>query len=858
MTVLALSVAVAMTSVPVYANELETENVLEVEAEVETEVETEVESEVETAVETEIETEVETEPEIEPESGILDTEGPTFQSITVNKTSVGKGGTIEVTMMAHDEISGLHHAEVHFKNAETGAIMHVMLHLVDANTGKMVGTHDIIDVYSTGTYSASYVYMLDVAGNEYYAYESELPNVSFEVTNETESSDKEVVDISDFSLNSLSFSKSTVTGGEDIKVTATASGDFMHLEISFWASTSAGYKQRFVDLIKVSDGKYEGVISVPYNEYSGHYTVFDMAVYKKNGKARILHEDISEEILAKGYTINNTNPTDTQKPVFHDITFVNTSISVPGSVEVVVDATDDMSGLDYAQIALIHEDGGSNGLGSIVIYCYVNEEGKLCSNSLVEQYKKPGVYKINYFTICDNAGNYLHVPITDALLNKSITITNDAVSDEVITSVHSNTFLTDIKNASANARIAIDTTSGLVIPKEAIAAVKGTNKTLLLNNDMTQWVLKGSDINRAVEFNTRCIYMNGYDSTITPLVGHEHMWQVQVAQKELPGKALLRVLADPIGMKNTGTTGLYVYYYNNSTGELELVAENLSMKNGNNLEFTVTHGGTYVVTKGAALNLPEGPNTWESKSGTEGFVYRLYNIALCRDAEAAGLADWNNKLVTKQQSAAEVARGVIFSPEFVNKNYNDAQFVELMYRTMFGRNGDEGGTAYWLDMLEKGVSREYVFRGFAESAEFSNLCNNFGVVRGSVSLGQYRDQNPNATGFIARLYTQMLGRKFDDGGIEYWAQKYISGEQSIETVASNGFLHSQELINQNLSNEEFVTRMYLTFLDREPDAAGKADWVSRLERGEVTRDTLVYGFTRSQEFGNLKKAYQLP
>ena len=257
-------------------------------------------------------------------------------------------------------------------------------------------------------------------------------------------------------------------------------------------------------------------------------------------------------------------------------------------------------------------------------------------------------------------------------------------------------------------------------------------------------------------------------------------------------------------------------------------------------------------------DIPDGPSTWQGKTGTEGFVYRLYNVAMGREADDWGFNDWNSQLKNKEKTAAEVAQGFIFSEEFKNFNYNNVQYVKILYRTMFGREADEGGLNGWVSDLENGMSREYVYRGFAESTEFTNLCGNYGVERGSVTLSSYRDQNVGATGFIARLYTKMLGRGYDEDGLEYWCRLYLTGERTIENVASDGFLHSEELKNQNLSDEEFVRRMYQTFLNREPDEAGLKDWLGRLSRGEETRDSLVYGFTNSREFGELKKKYNLP
>lgn len=280
------------------------------------------------------------------------------------------------------------------------------------------------------------------------------------------------------------------------------------------------------------------------------------------------------------------------------------------------------------------------------------------------------------------------------------------------------------------------------------------------------------------------------------------------------------------------------------------------------ITFATNKFSTYALVletgNGQENDIPDGPDTWKNLTGTDGFVCRLYNVALGRDAEEAGFRDWEQKLNNKQSTAAEVAQGFIFSEEFKNKGYNDTQFVKLLYRTMFGREADEDGLNGWVSDLENGMSREYVFHGFAESQEFTNLCESYHVNRGTVALSAYRDRNKGATGFIARLYTKMLGRKYEEEGLEYWCREYLTGKQNIEQIAANGFLYSQELANQKLSDEEFVTRMYQTFLNREPDEAGFKDWVGRLERGEETRDSLVYGFTRSQEFGNLKAAYNLP
>lgn len=238
----------------------------------------------------------------------------------------------------------------------------------------------------------------------------------------------------------------------------------------------------------------------------------------------------------------------------------------------------------------------------------------------------------------------------------------------------------------------------------------------------------------------------------------------------------------------------------------------------------------------------------EEQSEVVNFVSRLYRVALDREGDEAGLSDWTSRLLQKRETAAEVAWGFVFSDEFQNRGYTDEQFVELLYEIMFGRSGDEEGKQYWITYLGNGVSRQYVYRGFAESVEFSNLCAGFGVERGNVSLSAYRDNNPNITAFFAGFYTKLLDRNFDAKGLEYWCKAYFTKEMVIEEIAEKGFLHSEEFKGKNYDDETFVVKMYETFLNREPDEAGLRDWVQRLKSGKETRDSIVRGFVYSEEF----------
>nr|MCR5654197.1 DUF4214 domain-containing protein [Lachnospiraceae bacterium] len=239
-------------------------------------------------------------------------------------------------------------------------------------------------------------------------------------------------------------------------------------------------------------------------------------------------------------------------------------------------------------------------------------------------------------------------------------------------------------------------------------------------------------------------------------------------------------------------------------------------------------------------------------AGSEAYVKRMYEIALGRSVDEAGFTDWNNSLVNKSRTASDVAAGFFFSEEFKNKNLSNADYVTLLYKTMFGREADEKGYSNWMNRLGQGCSRESVFKGFTDSVEFQNLCNSYSVEKGTFTSDQYRDKEMFVTEMVVRYYTKLLGRDYDADGLEYWCKQYHTGQASIESIAAEGFLDSAEFKNHNYDNKEFTNKMYQAFLDREAEADGLIYWSGKLANGEVTRNNLAYGFTRSREFKIIK------
>lgn len=235
------------------------------------------------------------------------------------------------------------------------------------------------------------------------------------------------------------------------------------------------------------------------------------------------------------------------------------------------------------------------------------------------------------------------------------------------------------------------------------------------------------------------------------------------------------------------------------------------------------------------------------------FVKLLYQYVLDRTATQSEIDYWVDRL-ENGSTGAEVAYGFIFSEEFQNKNYSDADYVEHLYLSLMGRASDADGKADWVTHLTNGVSGLYVFRQFTDSTEFGNLCNTYEIERGTVALTENRDQNYNVTRFVARNYTEFLGRTYDVDGLNDWSGRINSG-YGMDKVAY-GFVFSQECSNMNLSNCDYVKMLYRGIFGRSYDEAGLNDWVNQLNNG-TSRETVFWGFASSQEFANMVASYGL-
>jgi Domain of unknown function (DUF4214) len=100
-------------------------------------------------------------------------------------------------------------------------------------------------------------------------------------------------------------------------------------------------------------------------------------------------------------------------------------------------------------------------------------------------------------------------------------------------------------------------------------------------------------------------------------------------------------------------------------------------------------------------------------------VARLYDTALGRLPDTAGLANWTQSLESGTATLLQVAQDFVGSAEF-QATYgalNDSQFVQLLYENSLHRAADPAGLSNWTSLLASGATRAQVVLDFSESPE---------------------------------------------------------------------------------------------------------------------------------------------
>ena len=183
-------------------------------------------------------------------------------------------------------------------------------------------------------------------------------------------------------------------------------------------------------------------------------------------------------------------------------------------------------------------------------------------------------------------------------------------------------------------------------------------------------------------------------------------------------------------------------------------------------------------------------------------------------------ADGNNDGTARCDIGAYEANAVI------GKN---AAFVFQQYIDFLDREPDAGEVSAWVSALDSGLSKADLIEVFMDSEEF-----------------RFEGK------FITQTYLGILTRDADYAGFRGWLGALLVGlsrEQIVQVFLDSGEFQSS--FGSNLTNGQFVERMYNNILLRSSDPGGFNAWVGALNNGQLTKAQMALRFLDSGEFQGL-------
>jgi hypothetical protein len=176
------------------------------------------------------------------------------------------------------------------------------------------------------------------------------------------------------------------------------------------------------------------------------------------------------------------------------------------------------------------------------------------------------------------------------------------------------------------------------------------------------------------------------------------------------------------------------------------------LDNGDSYTFSVvaTNGVGNSASSAASNAITPSSNPCVAYSGNDVFVCTAYENLLGRTPDSAGLTYWSN-LLSSGLSRSAVAGAIAGSTEC------RSNLVSGYYETFLGRAPDYAGLTYWVAQLNAGATDQSVLASILGSGQF------------------YADSGGTPGGFLTALYSKLLGRGPDSGGLTYWENQLSSG-----------------------------------------------------------------------------------
>lgn len=555
--------------------------------------------------------------------GTPDYNAPVLESVSVDKTEVQAGESFTITCLVNDDLSGFDFGGITVINEVTQkAISTEHIHYEVKDLGNLhyeiAFTIDVPADETIGALRLESVTLFDFANNRVVYHNSDdehpLPSyISVQVTN-SNSEDKAAP-----MLNSLSIAPREISASETTVLTLNVSDDISgvsyvttefvnrdtgHSIEAGWNSYNSNPVVNGEITVQVNTTQYDG---------SGIYELDRVALMDANGFMSDWYSinnpnyDSSPLPQEVSFTISNDGNEDITPPVLNSVSLDKTEVEAPDVVTVTLDVTDDVSGYRSGLIRFVNRQNGKR------IESNTDSDNPSVVQIEVSQFEPSGIFELEDVYLFDNNNNMSHyISHTDTGSDTSkfpnevsfLVKNTDEDSNTIVTSTTSENLVSSIKNMQEGGTAYIYHGNNNTLPAGVFEAIKGQNKTIVVESDGIQWIFNGTDITgeiKDIDLSTAIDTKWNIDSEADDVMDWEQNAIILkfADNDQLPGEATIRVKMDYVFRDYLGSDkGLYVYYFVNTTQQFVEVAANISVGNDDYLEFTIDHNSEFVITAG--------------------------------------------------------------------------------------------------------------------------------------------------------------------------------------------------------------------------------------------------------------------
>lgn len=247
-------------------------------------------------------------------------------------------------------------------------------------------------------------------------------------------------------------------------------------------------------------------------------------------------------------------------------------------------------------------------------------------------------------------------------------------------------------------------------------------------------------------------------------------------------------------------------------------------------------------------------NSVDKSNNTQEYLAKVKEILLNKKATDSDIVKWSQEL-KDGKSIIQIVEDMIKQKEFLSVYNNDSEYIKTVYEALFGKKIDDNTFKSIYDKIASmQISKPELPFFLANSKEFQQVADQNGIEAVDPDNIKAQESIEKLTDFVKRMYTDALGRNAESGGMNYWTEELLSGRKSAQQVA-NSFFNSKEFTDKQLSDKEFLDRVYQTIMGRKPDQGGYDYWLGKLGNGSIDRQKLIDSFIYSPEFQKLAQDY---